>query len=165
MSGRRTLILLRHGKAAYPPGVPDHERPLADRGLREAALAAVWMTDDGLRPDAVICSTATRTRQTLAQTGFDLPTVFTEEVYENSPEEILEAIRSYAPAAAQTLLVVGHFPGLPETVLTLDADADIDRFPTSAYAVLSIGVPWERTGLDVDPQARLTALRIPRAGA
>ena len=59
--------------------------------------------------------------------------------------------------------MVGHFPGLPGTALTLDGDADIDRFPTSAYAVLSIGVPWDRLGLDVDPAARLTSLQIPRA--
>ncbi len=163
MSEHRTLVLMRHGKAAYPPGVPDHERPLAERGLREAALAAQWMDDDGLHPDAVICSTATRTRQTLAQTEFDLPTVFTEDVYENSAADILEAVRTYAPGEARTLLIVGHFPGLPETALTLDADAEIDRFPTSAYAVLSIGAAWDRLGLDVDPAARLTALRVPRS--
>lgn len=159
----RTLILMRHGKAAYPPGVWDHDRPLAERGLREAKLAAEWMHDDGLSVDAIICSSAERTRQTLAQTEFDLPTVFTDDIYENSPEHILEAIRTYAPADAQTLLIVGHFPGLPETALTLDDDADIDRFPTSAYAVLTIGVPWDRVGLDVDPAGRLRALRIPRA--
>lgn len=159
----RTLILLRHGKSGYPAGVPDHDRPLADRGRREAALAGEWMEQDGLDVDAVICSTAERTRQTLERTGIDAPTEFTEDIYENSPEHILEAIRSYAQEDATTLLVVGHFPGLPGTALLLDDAADIDRFPTSAYAVLSVGVPWDRLGLDVDPGARLTALRIPRA--
>lgn len=159
----RTLILLRHGKSGYPAGVPDHDRPLADRGRREAALAGEWLEQDGLDVDAVICSTAERTRQTLERTGIDAPTEFTEDIYENSPEHILEAIRSYAPEDATTLLVVGHFPGLPGTALLLDDAADIDRFPTSAYAVLSVGVPWDRLGLDVDPAARLTSLRIPRA--
>ena len=159
----RTLILLRHGKSGYPAGVPDHDRPLADRGRREAALAGEWMEQDGLDVDAVICSTAERTRQTLERTGIDAPTEFTEDIYENSPEHILEAIRSYAQEDATTLLVVGHFPGLPGTALLLDDAADIDRFPTSAYAVLSVGVPWDRLGLDVDPAARLTSLRIPRA--
>lgn len=162
-AGARTLILLRHGKSGYPAGVPDHDRPLADRGRREAALAGEWLERDGLQVDAVICSTAERTRQTLQRTGIDAPTEFTEDIYENSPEDILEAIRTYAPADAAVLLVVGHFPGLPGTALTLDGDADIDRFPTSAYAVLSIGVPWDRLGLDVDPAARLTSLQIPRA--
>ena len=53
-AGARTLILLRHGKSGYPAGVPDHDRPLADRGRREAALAGEWMERDGLQVDAVI---------------------------------------------------------------------------------------------------------------
>ncbi|WP_448221869.1 SixA phosphatase family protein [Gordonia iterans] len=158
----RTLVLMRHGKSDYPAGVWDHDRPLNDRGRRQAALAGEWMTNDGLEVDAVICSTAERTRQTLARTAIDAPAVYTEDIYENTPENILEAIRTYAPEDATTLLVVGHFPGLPGTALLLDDDAAIERFPTSAYAVLSIGVPWDRVGLDVDPAARLRALQIPR---
>jgi len=159
----RTLILLRHGKSAYPDGVWDHERPLAERGLREAKLAGEWMADDGLHVDAVLCSTAVRTRETLDRTGVTAPVQYAEEIYGAAPAEILETIRLLAPTQAQTLLVVGHFPGLPETALTLDADGRIDRFPTSAYAVLSVGVDWDRIGLDVDPAGRLVALRVPRA--
>ncbi|MFZ2512318.1 MAG: histidine phosphatase family protein [Gordonia sp. (in: high G+C Gram-positive bacteria)] len=158
----RTLVLLRHGKSDYPAGVPDHDRPLNERGRRQAALAGEWMDNDGLDVDAVICSTAERTRQTLSRTGIDVATIYTEDIYENTPENILEAIRSYAPDDATTLLVVGHFPGLPGTALLLDDAADIDEFPTSAYAVLTIGAAWERIGLDVDPAACFTALQIPR---
>src|SRR3989337_2337943 len=39
----RTLLLLRHAKSDYPDGVADHERPLAPRGIREAALAGDWV--------------------------------------------------------------------------------------------------------------------------
>ncbi|MFM9378351.1 SixA phosphatase family protein [Gordonia sp. VNK21] len=159
----RTLVLMRHGKSGYPDGVWDHERPLAARGRREAALAGRWMADDGLQVDAVLCSTAQRTRETLERTGIGAPVQYAEEIYGGTPADILETVRLLAPADAGTVLVVGHFPGLPETVLTLDADAVIDRFPTSAYAVVSVGVAWDRVGLDVDPQARLRALRVPRA--
>ncbi|GAA3951797.1 SixA phosphatase family protein [Gordonia caeni] len=158
----RTLVLLRHGKSGYPAGAADHDRPLADRGRRQAALAGQWIADHGLDIDAVICSTAQRTRETLERTGIGAPTVFTDDIYENSPEDILEAIRTHAPADASTVLVVGHFPGLPGTALTLDGAAEITGFPTSAYAVLSIGVPWDRIGVDVDPDAKLTDLRVPR---
>ncbi|MFT3716907.1 MAG: histidine phosphatase family protein [Gordonia sp. (in: high G+C Gram-positive bacteria)] len=153
---------MRHGKSGYPDGILDFDRPLAKRGRHEANLAGEWMADDGLTIDAVICSTAERTRQTLQRTGIDAATVYTDEIYENTPDAILEAIRSYAPDDAKTVLVVGHFPGLPGTALLLDDAAAISDFPTSAYAVLSIGCPWDRLGLDVDPQARLTALRVPR---
>ncbi|MGO3326535.1 SixA phosphatase family protein [Gordonia sp. (in: high G+C Gram-positive bacteria)] len=158
----RTLILLRHGKSDYPLGVPDHERPLNERGRRQAALAGDWIRDDGLHVDAVLCSTATRTRATLERTGIDAPTDYLAEIYGGTPDELLELLRIHAPTGAETILMVGHFPGMPETALTLDADGAIDRFPTSAYAVVRVGVEWNRIGLDVDQDAKLVALRIPR---
>ncbi|MBD0861089.1 histidine phosphatase family protein [Gordonia sp. zg691] len=162
MSDIRTLILLRHGKSGYPPATPDHERPLAERGRRQAALAGRWMADEGLVVDAVLCSTSTRTRQTLAQTGIDAPVTFVDDLYGGTPEDILESIRIHAPAHARTLLVVGHEPGMPATALTLDPDAYIERFPTSAYAVVEVSHPWDRLGLAPDAQARLVGVRIPR---
>ena len=158
----RTLVLLRHGKSAYPDGVVDHERPLNERGLRQAALAGDWIRGDGLQVDAVLCSTATRTRLTLEQTGIEAPTEYVADIYGGTPDDLFEVVRIHAPADAATILMVGHFPGLPEAALALDPDGLIERFPTSAYAVVEIGVPWDRLGLDVDPDARLCALRIPR---
>src|ERR1700712_4658208 len=69
----RTLLLLRHAKSDYPPGVADHERPLAPRGIREAALAGDWLRAHAPAVDAVLCSTATRTRETLARTRIEAP--------------------------------------------------------------------------------------------
>ena len=69
----RTLLLLRHAKSDYPAGVADHERPLAPRGKREAALAGDWLRANVPAVDAVLCSTATRTRETLARTRIDAP--------------------------------------------------------------------------------------------
>ena len=100
MSRTRTLVLMRHGKSGYPPATPDHDRPLAERGDRQAALAGRWMAEEGLRIDAVLCSTSTRTRQTLARTGIDAPVTFVEDIYGGAPEEILEALRVHAPADA-----------------------------------------------------------------
>ncbi|WP_026917338.1 SixA phosphatase family protein [Gordonia shandongensis] len=158
----RTLVLLRHGKSAYPAGVADHDRPLNERGLRQAALAGEWLAADGLHVDAVLCSTAVRTRQTLDRTGVEAPARFVADLYGATPWTILETLRIDAPSDASVVLVVGHFPGLPETALTLDPGATIDRFPTSAYAVVGVGVPWDRVGLDADPDGAMTSLRIPR---
>jgi len=158
----RTLILMRHGKSAYPEGVYDHERPLNDRGLRQAALAGRWMADDGLEVDIALCSTSTRTRMTFEQTGVDAPVEYVSDLYGGTPAEIFETIRLHVPEDASTVLVVGHFPGMPEAALSLDADGDIDRFPTSAYAVVSLSVPWDRVGLDLDGHARLVAFKAPR---
>ncbi len=69
----RTLVLLRHAKSDYPGGVADHDRPLAPRGIREAGLAGDWLRAELPAIDAVLCSTATRTRQTLERTGIEAP--------------------------------------------------------------------------------------------
>lgn len=164
-TGPRTLILMRHGKSGYPSGVADHERPLADRGRREAAIAGEWMRSEDLQVDAVLCSTATRTRQTLERTGVSAPVIYLDEIYGGTPFDILEAIRVYAPDDASTLLVVGHEPGMPQTALTLDPEGYIERFPTSAYAVVSVGLDWDRLGLEADPEAELLGVRVPRGEA
>lgn len=84
----RTLVLLRHAKSAYPPGVGDHARPLAARGIREATLAGDWLRS-AAGPDpavqAVLCSTATRTRQTLERTGIEAPVSFIDDLYDATP--------------------------------------------------------------------------------
>ena len=160
MSGR-TLVLMSHGKSGYPPDVWDHDRPLADRGISQAALAGDWMSDDGLSIDLVLCSTATRTRQTLMRTGIDAPVDYVEDIYGGAPFEILEALRIHVPDDARTVLVVGHEPGMPATALTLDPDGEIDRFPTSAYAIVDVSVPWAEIGLRPGG-GTLRALRIPR---
>ena len=153
---------MRHGKSGYPDGVADHERPLADRGRREAALAGEWMVEDGLRIDVVLCSTSVRTRETLERTGIDAPTSYLDDLYGGSPEDVFEALRIHVPQDAETALVVGHHPGMPATALTLDPAGTIDRFPTSAYAVVEVGSDWADIGVIADPAARLVALRVPR---
>ena len=60
----RRLMLLRHAKSDRPPGTPDHDRPLNRRGRDEAPLIGTYLAHNGLLPDRVLCSTATRTRET-----------------------------------------------------------------------------------------------------
>ncbi|SIS14297.1 SixA phosphatase family protein [Williamsia sterculiae] len=158
----RTLILMRHGKSGYPAGVTDHDRPLAQRGRREATIAGEWFAEEGLEVDAALCSTATRTRQTLERTGVDAPTEYLDAIYGGTADEVLAAIRRHAPDDAETVLVVGHEPGMPQTAQELDPSADIDHFPTSAYAVLRVQAPWERLGLSPDDTSTLIGMRVPR---
>ncbi|WP_040783705.1 SixA phosphatase family protein [Nocardia pneumoniae] len=161
----RTLILMRHGKSAYPDGVDDHQRPLAPRGRREAGLAGRWLRETQPPIDAVRCSTATRTRQTLTATGIAAPVVFESSIYEAAPETLIELIQLSDDDVA-TLLVLGHAPGMPWTAWELASDHDCApavelsrKFPTSALAVLRFDRPWA----DVDPgTGELTHFHIPR---
>ena len=105
----RTLLLLRHAKSDYPSGVADHDRPLAPRGIREAALAGDWLRSTVPAIDAVLCSTATRTRQTLERTGIEAPVTFVDRIYDATPGIVLGEINA-VDDGVQTLLVIGHEP-------------------------------------------------------
>lgn len=145
----RTLVLLRHAKSAYPPGVGDFDRPLADRGEREAALAGAWLRRTQPPIDAVLCSAAMRTRLTLAGTGVEAPTTFRRQIYGAWPSAVLDEIRQ-VPDSVRTLLVVGHAPGLPMLAEELAGPASDpgavaaleERFPTSTMAVLQHSGSW-----------------------
>ena len=50
----RRLILLRHAKSAWPDDVPDHDRPLAPRGRRDAPAAGGWLRKADYVPDRVL---------------------------------------------------------------------------------------------------------------
>src|SRR3984885_4023586 len=103
----RQLILLRHAKSAWPDDVPDHERPLAPRGRRDAPAAGDWLHRSGYVPDRVLCSTARRARETwqLAEEklGARPQTVFEDRVYGASSAELLDLARQ-TPAEVGTLL-------------------------------------------------------------
>lgn len=167
MSGQRTLLLMRHAKSDYPEGVADHDRPLAPRGIREAGLAGDWLRAHVPAIDAVLCSTATRARQTLARTEVDAPVRYSERLYGAVPGTMIEEINHTADDVS-TLLVVGHEPTTSELALILADDDRTDplvvegisaKFPTSAIAVLSVTGAWQ----ELEPgRAALTGFEVPR---
>ena len=73
--------------------VADHERPLAERGRKDAPVAGRWLADTGITPDLALCSTAARTRETWKLAVHELPhrpkTVYEERLYEASPGELI----------------------------------------------------------------------------
>jgi phosphohistidine phosphatase len=153
------LILLRHAKSAWPQGVADLDRPLADRGIADAAAAGTALAEllDGAVADVVLCSPARRTRQTLGLAAKALPDLpepmFEPVIYGASVPELLELIRA-VPDEARTVLVVGHEPTMSATTLALagpgsQAD-DLARlkakYPTGAIAVLRSEQGWSEQG-------------------
>lgn len=162
----RTLVLMRHAKSDYPAGVPDHDRPLAGRGIREAGLAGDWLRANLAGIDAVLCSSATRTRQTLGRTGIDAPVSYLEALYCASPGEMIGEINK-ADDGVGTLLVVSHEPTVSEVTLGLagpgsDRDAAqrvAMKFPTSGIAVLEVPGNWADLELH---GAQLQSFHVPR---
>ena len=93
----RRLVLLRHAKSAWPSGVPDHDRPLAGKGRRNAQATGGWFATEGPRPDLVLCSDALRARQTweIAAAVLDpAPACRLEPtLYGAAPDELIELAR------------------------------------------------------------------------
>lgn len=164
-----TLLLLRHAKSDYPDGVGDHERPLAARGIREAALAGDWIRANLPAIDAVLCSTATRTRQTLARTGIDAPVRYVDRLYDATPGTVIDVINgveSQFGAEVSTVLLIGHEPAMSATALGLSDGGNATlaqeislKFPTSGIAVLQSGSRWDELG---PGDAELVTFHVPR---
>ena len=70
----KRIHLLRRAKSSWDdPDLADHERPLAPRGRKAAKRMARHLEEAGVRPDLVLCSSSTRTRQTLERVAPALP--------------------------------------------------------------------------------------------
>ncbi|MET8977238.1 histidine phosphatase family protein [Streptomyces sp. NPDC004539] len=166
----RRLVVLRHAKSAWPEGVPDHDRPLGPRGLRDAPAAGRALAGADRLPDLALCSTAERARRTWelasAQWGTPPPVRYDPRLYGADVPEHLEVVRETPPEVG-TLLLVGHNPGLEDLVLALAADGVDDtldrvavKFPTSAIAVLTWHAPtWHTLAPGT---ALLTEMTVPR---
>jgi phosphohistidine phosphatase len=166
----RRLVVLRHAKSAWPVDVADHERPLAPRGRRDAPAAGRALAEADCLPDLALCSTAVRARRTwelaAAEWGTPPPVRHDRRLYAAGPAGLLTVVRE-VPAEVETLLLIGHNPGLEELVLALARDGLDDtlervrtKFPTSAIAVLSWrGATWRDLGPGT---ALLTSLTVPR---
>lgn len=171
-SSTRRLILLRHAKSAWPDEVPDHERPLAPRGRRDAPAAGRWLRKSGHVPERVLCSTARRARETwqLAEEklGAHPQAVFEDRVYGASVVDLLDLARQ-TPADVRTLLIVGHDPAMRELTLELASEQPGGgeaealgrvrlKYPTAAIAVLSFSGGWD----ELSPgQASLAGFVVP----
>lgn len=164
----RQLLLLRHGKSSHDDhDLADRKRPLAPRGERAAAAIGRYMREHDLAPRLVLCSSATRARQTLDRVAAELgasPDVRIEpDLYKASAGGLLERLRRIRDEVPSAMLV-GHNPAIERLALDLaTAGADLNdlarKYPTGALAVIAFDRSWSE--LDADG-ARLVAFVKPR---
>lgn len=129
------LVLARHAKSDWADeGVVDHDRPLNDRGRRDAPAVARTVLRAGVRPEIVLSSTALRARETAAvfAKAFDADVTERPELYLAEPATLLAAARG---AGVDEIMVVAHDPGMSALVSRL-ADRDV-RMVTCAVAVFT----------------------------
>jgi len=142
----RILVLLRHAKAARPDDLPDIERPLTERGRRDAEAVGHWLAEHKLIPDYVVCSPARRVRETWQQVATALPEpmkpVWDDRMYDAFPTDLL-AIARAAPADPRIVLLIGHNPALEELSALLDPKSGAPGgLRTSGIAVHALTGDW-----------------------
>lgn len=160
-----TLTIIRHAKSAWgDPAIQDLARPLNDRGRRSADALGRWLAGRANPPTHALCSPATRTRETWERiaAALDTPTVdHLDALYGAGPDLLLAAIAS---AAARSLALVGHNPGIAAFADAMawqrPNDSRFLRYPTGATTVLTFEAEgWD----DVGPgTGKVTDFVVPR---
>ncbi|AHJ66708.1 SixA phosphatase family protein [Granulibacter bethesdensis] len=166
----RQLLLLRHAKSAWDdPKLPDHARPLNDRGRRAAAAMHKAINALDLRPDLILVSSARRTIQTLEALEPWPHTPRIEKMdalYLASSEQMVQVLNN-VPETVGCVMLIGHNPGMHDLALTLGNPARDERtararlnegYPTCGLAQFELDQPW--WGL-LPGAARLTRFLTP----
>jgi phosphohistidine phosphatase len=149
----RTLVLLRHFKSGWDdPGLLDHDRPLAPRGVRAGERMCRHIQETGIAPELALCSSAVRAVQTWEAVRDGLPGDVRLEIedglYAASSESLLVRLNDI-PDAVTAVLLVAHNPGIGNLALGLAGFGDTDaidrmseKFPTGGLATLTFEGAW-----------------------
>lgn len=138
------LVLVRHAKSDWTnPSIDDHDRPLNDRGLRDAPRMARALAETGFRPEVILSSTALRARTTAEAFAAQLGAAVNldPDLY-GAPGRTLLA--TAAASAARRVLVVAHDPGITDLAAQLSGGG-IGHMPTCAVASFT----WDQDDWDV----------------
>ncbi len=159
----KTLLILRHAKSSWgEPTLSDHDRPLNNRGRRDAPRMGQLIKDEGLTPDLIVTSTALRARTTAVEVAtvcdFDGQIERTESLYHACPDDYIQFLRGVSDEH-NSVMVVGHNPCLEELVEALSGERQ--SMPTAALAHLALKIDhW--TELTLRAPGRLVNIWRPK---
>ncbi|MEQ8746724.1 histidine phosphatase family protein [Pyruvatibacter sp.] len=170
----KRLILMRHAKSSWSEeDTDDHARPLNARGQAAAARMGLFLKQRGILPQAVICSTAQRTCETLnlvlEAAGITPCVIHDRQIYLAMPEQMIgvaiEHLQRDAPTS-DCAMILGHNPGTHALALALAKSGDPQKiralnmkYPTGAVTVIECDTDtWE----GVVRGGRLMEFALPR---
>lgn len=138
----KTVLLLRHAKSSWSDGaLPDHERPLNERGQQAAPQMGRLLARLQLVPDLILTSTAVRARDTAElvarHSAYQGRLEPRSELYHASPQRCLAVLRDL-PNLYTSVMLVAHNPGLEEVVSRISGDEQ--HFPTAALAQVELPI-------------------------
>jgi len=140
----KTLLIVRHAKSSWDQNVDsDFDRPLNDRGRRDAPTMAQRLVKTGIKIDAFVSSPAKRARQTaeLFIHEFDRKAKeirFIPELYHASPETLRDVVTALDDKDG-SVAVFSHNPGITSFVNSLTS-VRLDNMPTCAIFAVTIPI-------------------------
>ena len=147
----KILYLIRHAKSSWGnPLEGDFDRPLNDRGKRDAPRMGKRLKEKRLAPDLLLSSPAKRALTTceLIADSINYPTekIKTDRaLYHAQDEDILRIIKNLNDKH-DTVLIFGHNPGLTDFVNRL-TDTNIDNVPTGGVVACALNInSWKEIG-------------------
>ncbi len=147
----RELMLLRHSKSEWKNSeLADIDRPLSDRGKKNASKMGRWLKEHALIPDLILVSPAKRAQQTLRRvcSDFSVNSITVDSLYLADLKTLLK-ILSEAPSA-ERIMIIGHNPGLEMLFAFLNHEDNqysetsdkVTLFPTTSLAHFILPYSW-----------------------
>ncbi|BBA36338.1 phosphoglycerate mutase family domain protein [Methylocaldum marinum] len=160
----KNLIIIRHAKAEpATTSLGDIDRPLNDRGKRDALLMGGVLKARGVEPDVIVSSPARRAAETAERiaeaVGYDSNRIaMYDSVYLQEASRLFELIRSLDDVHHRAYLI-GHNPHLSELVARLTGEG-VGQLPTCGVAAIEFAVDaWAYV---MEGSGRLVFLEFPK---
>ena len=142
----KTLYIVRHAKSSWEDSdLSDFERPLNERGKRDAPAMGERLRERGLQPDYVISSPARRAFSTAKRIckvlGFNKEKIRTDRRLYHADDEMMLSVLRELKSDQNVVMLFGHNPGLTDFVNSVVSDdVDIDNVPTCGVVAFSFQV-------------------------
>lgn len=133
----KTLFLVRHAKSSRDdPSLPDRERPLDERGLRDAPAMGKRLAERKVKPDLLVSSPAVRALTTAHLIADELgyardDIAIDDRLYASSADDLLGVVRVLDNKLG-TVMLFGHNPEFTDLAQRLSGE--ITDMPTCAVA-------------------------------
>ncbi len=137
----KRIILLRHAKAVAEHGGGDFARPLAPHGIAQIQQVAHSFQAHGWKPELALASPAARARETaelLAKHIGNLAIVTDQTLYLATDRRMTEVLAGM-PDEIQTLLLIGHNPGISELAATWNKQPAV-QLPTAGFVACQLAI-------------------------
>lgn len=139
----KTLYLVRHAKSSWEHDVTDHERPLKDRGFKDAHLVSKHIKSNIKIPDLIMSSDANRAKTTASifvdNLGLSQEDIILDyTLYDFSGRDLTRVI-SKCNDSINTLMVFGHNHAMTAFVNTF-GDRYVANVPTSGFTAIQFEI-------------------------